>query len=297
MGLAGVTLGGSVVASRVGLREMPVFTLIALRLTLAAGAFAIILAILRPPLPVGARMWMDITLVGLLNTALPLTAFTLALQYMSSGVIALFLALIPLSTGLMAHVGLAQEKLTLQKLGGLVLAFSGVLVLLLTGTSGLPTVLDPRGPVLSLSAVVLSSFATVYARRQLGQANVITLTAVQTFVAALVLVPLGLYLARTDLTAVGTTGWLAVAYTGLVGSVIAFLAFFQLIREFGATSAAETTYLTPPVSGLLGVLLLDELISRALVFGAALILLGVFLAERVPHPGAAKSGPSGAAPR
>jgi len=152
--------------------------------------------------------------------------------------------------------------------------------LLLTGTSGLPTVLDLRGPVLALSAVLLSSFATVYARRQLGQANVISLTAFQTFVAALVLVPLGLFLARTDLTTVSPTGWLAVAYTGLVGSVLAFLAFFQLIREFGATSAAETTYLTPPVSGLLGVLLLDEVISGTLVFGATLILLGVYVAER-----------------
>ena len=280
MGLAGVTLGGSVVISRVGLAEMPVFTLIALRLTLAAIAFAIILAVLRPPLPVGARMWTDIALVGVVNTALPLTAFTLALQFMSSGVIALFLALIPLSTGLMAHVGLAQERLTLQKLSGLALAFCGVVVLLITGTSGLPTVLDPRGPALALAAVLLSSFATVYTRRQLGQADVISLTAFQTFVAALVLVPIGLSLARTELTTISSTGWLAVAYTGLVGSVLAFLAFFQLIREFGATSAAETTYLTPPVSGLLGVLLLDEVISSTLVFGAVLILLGVFLAER-----------------
>jgi len=282
MGLAGVTLGGSVVVSRVGLGEMPVFTLIALRLTLAAGAFAIILAILRPPLPVGRRMWTDIALVGVLNTALPLTAFTLALQYMSSGVIALFLALIPLATGLMAHVGLAQERLTLQKLAGLALAFCGVVVLLLTGTSGLPTVLDARGPVLALAAILLSSFATVYTRRQLGQADVLSLTAFQTFVAALVLVPLGLFLARTELSTISLTGWLAVAYTGLVGSVLAFLVFFQLIREFGATSAAETTYLTPPVSGLLGVLLLNEVISGTLVLGAILIMLGVYVAERQP---------------
>ncbi len=280
MGLAGVTLGGSVVISRVGLGEMPAFTLIALRMALAAGAFAIILAVLRPPLPAGTRMWTDIAIVGVINTALPLTSFTLALQYMSSGVIALFLALIPLSTGLMAHVGLAHEKLTLQKLSGLALAFGGVVVLLLTGTSGLPTVLDARGPVLALTAVLLSSFATVYVRRQLSKANVISLTAYQTFVAALVLVPVGLLVVRPDLAAINTAGWLAVAYTGLVGSVVAFLAFFQLIREFGATSAAETTYLTPPVSGLLGVLLLDEVISGTLVFGAILILLGVYVAER-----------------
>ena len=286
MALAGVTLGGSVVISRVGLGEMPAFTLIALRMTLAAGAFAIILTVLRPPLPAGTRLWTDIALVGVINTALPLTSFTLALQYMSSGVIALFLALIPLSTGLMAHVGLAHEKLTLQKLGGLALAFCGVVVLLLTGTSGLPTVLDARGPVLALTAVLLSSFGTVYARRQLGQANVISVTAFQTFAAALVLVPLGLLVARTDLATISRTGWLAVAYTGLVGSVLAFLAFFQLIREFGATSAAETTYLTPPVAGLLGVLLLDEVISGTLVFGAILIMLGVYVAER-QHPASA----------
>lgn len=282
IGLAGITLGGSIVMTRVGLRELPVFSLITLRMTLASVAFGIGLVVLRPPIPSGARMWVDIVVVGIVNTALPLTAFTLALQFMSSGVIALFVALIPLSTGLMAHLGLAEEKLSLQKLGGLLLAFGGVLVLLITGTSGLRTPLDVRGPLLSVGGVLLSSFATVYIRRQLGRVDVLSLTAFQTFVAALVLIPVGLAMNRIDLANLSTTGWVVVAYTGLVGSVLAFLLFFQLIREFGATSAAETTYLTPPVSGLLGVLLLDELISSELILGAALILLGVYLAERAP---------------
>jgi drug/metabolite transporter (DMT)-like permease len=282
MGLAGATLGGSVVMTRVGLGEMPAFGFIALRMSLATLAFAIGLAVFRPPPPEGRRMWVDIALIGVLNTAVPLTLFTLSLQYMSSGVVALFVALVPLSTGLMAHLSLPQERLSRRRLGGLLLAFAGVGVLLLTGTTGLPTRMDPRGPALGLSGVLLSSFATVYARRHLQRAPVVTLTAIQTFVAAVILIPAGLLTSPIDLRAISPTGWTAVAFTGLIGSGLAFLLFFQLIREFGATTASESTYLAPPIAGALGVLLLDEVVSPALLSGAMLILVGVYLSEGGP---------------
>lgn len=280
---AGMALGGSVVMTRFGLREIPAFTLIALRLLLATAAFALALAVLRPPLPRGTRTLADIALIGLINTALPLIAFTLALQYLSSGVLTLFIALVPMVTGLMAHVWLAQERLTAAKLGGLAIAFGGVVFLLLTGTNGLSatqSALDIRGPALCLIGVVLGSFAAVYTRRQLRHVHVVSLSAGQTGVAALVLAPLGLILSRPNLGSISGQGWLSVGYTGLIGSFFAFMLIFQLIRQFGATSSAVVTYLMPPVSGLLGALLLNEVVTLPLAVGAIVILLGVYVSER-----------------
>ena len=57
MGLAGAALGGSVVMTWIGLSEIPVFTVIALRMSLASLAFAVGLAALRPPLPTRRRTW------------------------------------------------------------------------------------------------------------------------------------------------------------------------------------------------------------------------------------------------
>ena len=285
--LAGLALSGSVVMTRLGLQELPAFTLIALRLLVATAAFAIAIAVLRPPLPRGARTMLDVALIGLISTALPLIAFTLALQYMSSGVLTLFIALFPLVTGLMAHLLLAQEKLTAAKLGGLGVAFGGVLYLLLTGTSGLSSsrvVLDIRGPLLSLTGVVIGSFATVYTRRQLTHVNVVSVSAGQTVVAAAFVAPLALASAPLKLTTISGVGWLAVGYTGLIGSFIAFMLIFQLIREYGATSSAVVTYLMPPMSGVLGAVILKEVITLPLVIGAILIFLGVFFAERGAPP-------------
>ena len=285
--LAGAALGGSVVMTRFGLREIPAYTLIALRMIVATGAFAVAIAVLRPPLPRGRRTFIDIGVIGLISTAVPLLVFTLSLQYMSSGVLTLFIALIPMFTGLMAHGLLTQEKLTPAKLTGLLVAFGGVVVLLVSGTSGLSAgsgALDIRGPALALTGVLIGSFATVYTRRQVSHVNVVSLSAGQTVVAAIVLAPLGFAVGRPSFATISSEAWLAVGYTGLIGSFLAFLIIFQLIRQFGATSSAVVTYLMPLVAGLFGALLLDEVITLPLAIGAVLILLGVVLAERTPLP-------------
>ena len=226
-------------------------------------------------------------MIGLISTALPLLVFTLSLQYMSSGVLTVFVALIPMFTGLMAHLLLTQEKLNTAKLAGLLVAFGGVVVLLVSGTTGLSTgagALDVRGPVLALSGVLIGSFGTVYTRRQVRHVNVVSLSAGQTLVAALVLAPLGLGVGAPSLPTISRQAWIAVGYTGLIGSFLAFLIIFQLIRQFGATSSALVTYIMPLVAGLFGALLLDEVITLPLAIGAVLILLGVLLAERAAAP-------------
>ena len=101
---------------------------------------------------------------------LPLLAFTIALQFISSGVLTIFIALIPLVTGLMAHVWLNQERLGFAKAGGLAVAFGGVLLLVATRTTGLTagaSGADVRGYGLALAGALVIAASVVYTRRRL----------------------------------------------------------------------------------------------------------------------------------
>lgn len=281
--LTGAVLGSSVVMTRVGVSEIAPLSLVLLRLVVATLGFAITLLLFKRNLPREARIWLDIAIVGITNAGIPLVFFTIALQFISSAVLTIFIALVPLFTGLMAHVWLEQEKLTRVKIAGLVAAFVGVLVLLLTGTTGLAQVasgLDVRGQILALIGAVVGAVSGVYTRLKLRGTDVIVVTAGQFAVGLLVVAPFALALSSLNVSAITLRGWFSVVYTGIIGSFIGFLLVFYMIKRFGATIASLPTYVMPAVSAALGVVILSEVVTPPLLAGASLILFGVFLASR-----------------
>jgi drug/metabolite transporter (DMT)-like permease len=281
--LAGLAFGSSVVMSRIGLNEIPPLWLVVLRLATATACFAVVLAVLRRSPPHALREWCDIAIIGICNVGAPLVAFTLSLQFISSGVLTIFLALIPLFTGLLAHYWLSQEKLSRYKLAGLTLSLAGVIFLLATRTTGIQANsegIDLRGFILALTGTLSTAFAAVYTRHHLKAVDVVTLTAGQMAAGAVVVTPFALLLSDVNFAAISWRGWLAVVYCGIIGSCVAFLLMFSLIKRFGATSGALPGYVVPVVSIALGALLLDEVVSGSLLVGAGVTLAGVFLANR-----------------
>jgi drug/metabolite transporter (DMT)-like permease len=268
--------------TRVGISEIPPLYLVLLRLSFAAVLFAVALAALRRPLPRSRRTWFDIALVGLCNTGLPLVLFTLSLQYLSSGVVTIFVTLVPMLTGLLAHLWLAHEKLTTSKFAGLAVGLAGILFLILTRTTGLAEgeIGDIRGHVLALIATLITAFAVVYARRQLQAVDIMVVTGGQMLVGALLIAPFALALDTPDWALVTWRGWLAMTYTAVMGSFVGFTLVFYLIKRFGAVIGSLPTYVMPVVSSVLGALLLGEIITPTFIVGAVLVLLGVFWVSR-----------------
>jgi drug/metabolite transporter (DMT)-like permease len=212
-----------------------------------------------------------------------LLAFTFALQYISSAVVTIFIALTPFLTAIMAHLWLTQEQLNSQKWLGLMTAFAGILLLILTRTSGLAGIaagLEIRGQLLALAGALVSAAGIFYARRQLREVNAVVVTAGQMMTGLVMTLPFVVFLNNTDLSVITMSGWLATFYAALVGSYLGFLLLFIMVRRYSATVAALPAYLMPPISGTIGVLLLGEVITPSLIGGAILILIGLFLASQ-----------------
>ena len=130
--------------------------------------------------------------------------------------------------------------------------------------------LDVRGPVLALAGIPVGSASVIYTRLRLREADVLIVTAGQMATRLLVVAPFALTLSTLSLSAVTWRGWLSVGYTRLIGSFLGFLLFFTMIKRFGATVAALSTYVMPVVSAGLGVLMLGEVITLTLIAGARL---------------------------
>lgn len=278
--LAGTSLGSTAVMIRLGTAQLPALMFITLRFTFSVLAFVITLLALRRSLPRDAVIWRDIVLSGIANTAVPVVVFTFALQYISSGVFGILLALYPLLTALSAHLIWQHERLTPLRAAGLGLAFGGTLLLILTGTTGLAGGADYRGHLLALVGVVMSTLGLLYMRARLRDVDAIVVTAGQTAITLPLVAPFALMGGLLPLSAITWQTWLAVLFAALMGSYLGYMLLLVLTQRYGATSGALPGYVMPVVSALLGALILGEMITPPLVAGAVLVLAGVVLVSQ-----------------
>jgi drug/metabolite transporter (DMT)-like permease len=122
---------------------------------------------------------------------------------------------------------------------------------------------------------------TVLGKKVAGQYDAIAMNTFNCVAAAIMLLPLtvrqGMHL---DWRAVGWPGWLGMIYMAAASSVAAYTLFYWVLRYMTASRVAAISYFQPVAVILLSVAFLNDLPTRNLLLGTALVLLGVYLAER-----------------
>lgn len=229
-------------------------------------------------LPRTPRMWGHLLILGVFANAIPWTGAAWAQQSLPSGLVALLMASVPTST-LVVSVAFGLERFTLARLAGLLLALSGVALTV----AGDPT--DP-GRLLAIGVVVAATVmyacGAVYANQKVsGTVSPLVIATGQVLAAFVVVVPAALLLdplPRLEAITPGVGG--AVLALGALGTGAAFLLFYTLIERVGATNTTLVTYLIPLVAVVAGAVFLGERIGVPALFGGALIILGVWLAQR-----------------
>jgi drug/metabolite transporter (DMT)-like permease len=276
--LLGFLFGSTLIASRFSVGQFEPVTYIGLRLTMASlGHAAVYTLARRRRWPAGRRLWRHAVVLGVLGTALPMTAIVTSLQYQSGGITALLVTTSPALTVLLAHFFLPDEALTLRKGAGVVLALGGAALLALRGESGLPDVsqASPVGYGLVLLAMALGSSMTIYARKYMRDLDAFDVASVRMFAASLAIMPVSALSVGFDLHAVDGQGYLALIYAAMVGTFAGFMLAFYNIQRFGATASAMTAYVIPVVTGIGGLLVLGERITPAMLVGMGVILSGI----------------------
>jgi drug/metabolite transporter (DMT)-like permease len=85
----------------------------------------------------------------------------------------------------------------------------------------------------------------------------------------------------SELAAQPTThAWIAIVVLGLVCSALAFVIFFELLKEVGPVKASLITYVNTAVALLLGIIFLSEPVTPGLLLGIPLISLGLCLSAK-----------------
>jgi drug/metabolite transporter (DMT)-like permease len=272
----GFMWGSSYLFIKLAVDSFGVFTLVALRLLIGAAFLWAVLRLTRTPLPRDRRAYGHLLVMSVINIAIPFGLITWAEQSVDSALAAILNSTVPLFVIVIAPLFLPDEPIRLNGVLGLAIGFIGVVLIVSPGLA------EAAGTVPGQLALLGSSLSyalgNVYARRNVrGLAPLIPAVFQVTF-ALLIVGSLALVLERPWETAQpDAEAWFSVVWLGILGSGLAYLAYFRLLASWGATRTALVAYLLPVVGIVLGYLVLQEPIDVTLVAGTALVIAGVAL--------------------
>lgn len=283
LGLLSVIWGGSFLFVGVAVKELPPLIIVALRVSLAALALQIVLRVMGLSLPRERQAWATFFGMGILNNVIPFSLIVWGQSHIASGLASILNATTPLFTLIVAHYLTSDEKLTGAKLGGVLVGFIGVAVMI--GSAALTSFnTNVLAQLAVLGAALSYGFSGVFGRRfkTLGIQPVVAATG-QVTASSCMLLPVSLLVDRPWTLAMPSTATiLSLIALALVSTAFAYLIFFRLLARAGATNVGLVTFLIPVSAILFGVLLLGETLEWRHMAGMALISAGLMLIDGRP---------------
>jgi drug/metabolite transporter (DMT)-like permease len=275
--------GTSFLFIKVGVRELHPLWLTFGRVAAGTLTLLVVLAVLRRRLPRDPVLWGHLTVVAMLGVVLPFTLFGFGEQRVSSVLAGIWNAATPLVALPLAVLAFRTERMTWRRSAGLAVGFAGVLVVLgvWRGVGGAQL----TGQLMCFGAAMCYAVAIPYQKRFIAgrTGSGLSLAAAQLLIALAVLgiaAPL-LAGAPPAPAALSTDVLLSVLALGALGTGLAFVLNFRVIRVAGASTSASVTYLMPVVATLVGVLVLREHLVWNQPVGALIVLAGVAVSQGV----------------
>jgi drug/metabolite transporter (DMT)-like permease len=277
--IAGTAWGMPYLFIRIAVEDFSTWTIVFARVVIGA-AVLIPIAMKRNVLKPALKAWPYVLAYAVIEMVFPWFLITEAERVINSGLAGLLVATVPFF-GLLIGIFYQKDKSLKhpKTLAGLAIGFTGVVLLVgidaLSGHISLPHVL------MIILAAVGYSIAPVIVATKIPQVSGVAVNGLAMAIVAVVYaIPAALALPKEVAANPPVESWLSILGLGVICSAVAFVAFFQLIKEIGSTRSTLVTYMNMAVAVVLGILLLGEPITAGILVGFPLVLIGSYLATK-----------------
>lgn len=270
--------GGNPVAIKIGLLDAPPFWLGAARFVL--GGLAILAWAWWSGTLRGFRIerheWRPLSFLGVLFTA-QIGCLNLGTELTTASHSAVVLNAYAVHTVVLAHFLIPGDRLTPRKLGGVLIAYAGIVLLFARQLGGEATLLGDL--IVSVSALLLGE-RTVYLARAVQHIDPTKLLLAQALIGSVGLAALSLWLEAGSPPRWTASLVAALLYQGVVVAGFNFIANLWLLKHY-RPSALAGFFLTSPIFGvLLSGPFTGEPITGALLLASLLVAIGIGLTSR-----------------
>lgn len=272
-----VLWGGSFFFVGIAVKALMPFTIVFIRLGLAAVTLWTVVVLLRVPPPATLKAWRALLVMGILNNVIPFSLIVWGQSHIESGLASIFNAMTPLFTVLVAGSLLADERISTIKIAGVLLGLTGAAVMV--GADALRGVgTDVLAQLAVMAAAVSYGFSAVWGRRFKTLAlDPVAIAAGQVTLSAILLAPLAFFFEQPlSQPMPGIHVWLALSALAIFSTALAYILFFKVLASAGATNVSLVTFLVPVSAIVMGFVFLGERLQPTHFIGMSLIALGLF---------------------
>ncbi len=280
--------GSSFLFIKLGVETVPAASLTLARLALAAVLLAGVARMAGQAMPRGLGIWGLITLAALTGNALPFTLIAWGEEGIDSGLAAILMAVMPLTTVLLAHVFTRDEKMTPRKALGVVLGIAGLVVLI--GPEKLTQLGENTVRQLAVAGAAFCYGVNAIVTKGLIGLPRRALAAAIMAVSTAMMVPFSLVLDQPWTLVLGADALAVLAVLGILHTAIGTLIMLALVRRQGASFFSQINFMIPLFGVLFGALVLLERPPPNAYGALAIILLGVAVARGHRRAGPAATG-------
>jgi drug/metabolite transporter (DMT)-like permease len=275
--LVGVVWGVPYLFMKVAVEELSTPVIVFSRLLIGA-AVLVPLAFYEKTLRPALKYWKYIALYAVAEMVIPWTLITSAQKDLSSGVVALLVATVPIWATLFAHHTGDSTAAHRTRILGIALGLIGIVFLV-----GIET-LNDFGNMRALIQVLVASAAYAYAvnmiTRKAPETSGVAINGIAMALSTIIFAPFAI--THLPSQTPSSEAILATIGLGIICTAFAFWIFFIVLNEIGAARASLVVYPNTAVAVVLGIFLLDEQLTLAIAIGLPMVLLGSYFASRKP---------------
>jgi drug/metabolite transporter (DMT)-like permease len=265
--------GGSFFFVGVAVKELPPLTIVLGRVALASVILLVIVYFKGKRMPLSLSIWGSFLVMGALNNLIPFCLIVWGQTHIESGLASILNATTPIFSVVLAHFFTREEKLTLNRISGIVLGWIGVSVLI--GIESLRGFgLEVFGQIAVLCAAVSYAFAAIYGRRFKNMNPIVVATGMLCG-STIMMIPLTLYFDQPWNLAPGAMTIMSILGLAAISTSLAYIIYFHVLATAGPTNLLLVTFLIPISAIALGVMVLGEQLGWEVFVGMGIIFLGL----------------------
>lgn len=224
------------------------------------------------------KNWKAYAISALLNAVLFYGLQTAGLEYLPGGLFSVVVYFQPVLIGIFAWLWLG-EKMTVFKISGLLLGFTGILVISADSLNG---AISMTGLVMAVLAALSWALGVIYVKKKGDSVDSMWMVALQFLIGGSVLMAGGSAFENWSDITWNLEYLIGFGFGATFGVPIAFVIYFHLMNHGEASKVAAFTFLVPLVAVLAGAVFMDEAITDTLAAGLVLIVLSIYLVNRRP---------------